>query len=1435
MKARLAISIAGILLILMSAGELRSQAQTAVNWLGGNGNWGNGADWGGGVVPNNGDGKTYDVTISNSESETVTLNLNTTISELTLGSYATLQSVAGDSLTIAGGGSFSNSGTLLFNTTGSNVTIESGGSLTNNGTLELEAAGETLSVNGATTNSSGAILYIMGGSAATFTGNVSNSGVFATGFVGGGNTVNVTGTFTNASGAILELLGSGDVVNINTLSNSGTLILDSGTTLTITGGGNGVTDVAAGTTYEIGGTFNVKNGSTTTAALAKLNSIEGSLTLSNATSNTMTPGSGTLTISNTGSIEVDNGTTLSLTGSVNNSGIFDTGFSGGKNTVTVSGTFTNNAGASVNLYSSGDVLNVHALSNSGALTIDAGATLNITGGGKGVTEVTPGSELTIQGTLDVKNGSTTTNGLANLTTVAGMLNLDNGQTNAVTPTDGVLTITSGGQLNLSDTRASSTTLSIAGGVSNSGTFTTGFDGGTNTVTVSGTFTNNTGGVLTLDAGANAGGTGTDLVSVATLNNSGTVNLVEPGATLDITGTGTLTNSGTINLTRGTLKFSGSSATLTGGGTLILGNSAGTETGVIEVGSNDTGTLTNTNDTITGHGNLGNGTLTLVNKGTINANGQVSSGALIVEPGSGGMTNTGTLEATNQGTLVLEGTFNNTGGTIEALGENGGGASATVELTAGTVINGGTLTTTMVGSNSGIIEGTGAVTLNGIANSGTYTVDAGTTTTLEGTITNSGSITLTGSTLSLGDSVTLNGGGTVVLSNSASNLITGAASGLTLTNDDTIEGAGTISKLGIVNMGTIAADQSIALILLPTSAGLNNEGTLSVSAGDTMEIGSAAGGALLNFSGTTLTGGIYAVSGTLEFGASGTSVVTDAADISLTGSGAKIVDFAGQNVLTDLATITSAGSFTLSSGANFTTAGNFTNNGKLTVNTGSQLTVTGTLSNYNSSTDTLTGGSYTVGGKLDFAGADIVTDAADITLDGDGEIVDSTNSSNGLKNLATITSAGSFTLASKANFTTAGNLTNKGKLTVESGSTLTVTGDLTNFNSSTETLASGTYTVGGTLEFTGANIVTNAANLTISGTAARILNGSANGLANFANTGTFTVTGDGNFTTGSAAFTDSGAVTVAKGSTMTVGGGNAYNQSAGTTTVDGTLSASGGINVTGGTILGAGKLSGNVTVGGNGKAPTIRAGDSGKAGLLAITGNYTQLSTATMSSFIGGTAVGTQYSQLQVGGTATLAGTLTVTLASGFTPVVGSTFTILTAGSVTGKFTNSTIAINSSEHFNVSYTSTGVVLTVVSGAAPQPNGVPRSSFTAAVSTKRRPRFVLVSGLRRRIGVPLGSRHTPIAGMGNGLAHSGTLLADWYDLGGYEGLNHSPARVRATWAQMPPVVEPVTRLPRSPENPIQSMHGILSLHMPVTSTLMRRTPVKILPPMVPRLAR
>src|SRR5258708_14791272 len=164
----------------------------------------------------------------------------------------------------------------------------------------------------------------------------------------------------------------------------------------------------------------------------------------------------------------------------------------------------------------------------------------------------------------------------------------------------------------------------------------------------------------------------------------------------------------------------------------------------------------------------------------------------------------------------------------------------------------------------------------------------------------------------------------------------------------------------------------------------------------------------------------------------------------------------------------AKTLTVANNANFRTTGNFTNAGTMTINSGSTFAVisSGNLTNYDSTTKTLTGGTYTVGGTLSAAGLDIVTDAANITLNGTGQLVNSTNNANALANLNTIASTGSLTLASNANFTAAGNLTNSGTLTVNSGSTLGVTGTLTNLSAGT--LTGGTYTVGGTMQLASAN-------------------------------------------------------------------------------------------------------------------------------------------------------------------------------------------------------------------------------------------------------------------------------------------------------------------------------------------------------------------------------
>ena len=94
---------------------------------------------------------------------------------------------------------------------------------------------------------------------------------------------------------------------------------------------------------------------------------------------------------------------------------------------------------------------------------------------------------------------------------------------------------------------------------------------------------------------------------------------------------------------------------------------------------------------------------------------------------------------------------------------------------------------------------------------------------------------------------------------------------------------------------------------------------------------------------------------------------------------------------------------------------------------------------NQSGTTLTGGTYIVSGTLQYNGANIVTDAAKITLNGASAQIVNQASANALVNLATITATGGLTLNGWPNFTTAGNFTDNGVLALGSGITFVLSG------------------------------------------------------------------------------------------------------------------------------------------------------------------------------------------------------------------------------------------------------------------------------------------------------------------------------------------------------------------------------------------------------------
>lgn len=107
--------------------------------------------------------------------------------------------------------------------------------------------------------------------------------------------------------------------------------------------------------------------------------------------------------------------------------------------------------------------------------------------------------------------------------------------------------------------------------------------------------------------------------------------------------------------------------------------------------------------------------------------------------------------------------------------------------------------------------------------------------------------------------------------------------------------------------------------------------------------------------------------------------------------------------------------------------------------------------------------------------------------------------------------------------------------------------------------------------------------------------------------------------------------------------------------------------------------------------------------LRITGNCSQTSTGTLEIVIGGRS-DSQFSRLIVGGTATLAGKLKITLSNGFVPSRGDSFQILTGKSRTGVFSQIDGAqLGNGLYVNAIYTSTAVLL-VVGDPMPTPTEI-----------------------------------------------------------------------------------------------------------------------------------
>jgi hypothetical protein len=147
------------------------------------------------------------------------------------------------------------------------------------------------------------------------------------------------------------------------------------------------------------------------------------------------------------------------------------------------------------------------------------------------------------------------------------------------------------------------------------------------------------------------------------------------------------------------------------------------------------------------------------------------------------------------------------------------------------------------------------------------------------------------------------------------------------------------------------------------------------------------------------------------------------------------------------------------------------------------------------------------------------------------------------------------------------------------------------------------------------------------------------------------------------FTNTGTVQINTNSTLIIQGPG-FIQTAGTMRVNGTLIASNGLNITGGLLTGSGTNFANISNNGT-LSPGIGLGS------FTVIGDLTQRSNATLFVQIGGYDAGSNLDFIAVSGAATFAGTLRVALTNNFAQTVtnGASFIVLTAGSISGAFTN----------------------------------------------------------------------------------------------------------------------------------------------------------------------
>ena len=479
---------------------------------------------------------------------------------------------------------------------------------------------------------------------------------------------------------------------------------------------------------------------------------------------------------------------------------------------------------------------------------------------------------------------------------------------------------------------------------------------------------------------------------------------------------------------------------------------------------------------------------------------------------------------------------------------------------------------------------------------------------------------------------------------ANSLITGATGTEKLTLS-AVNGIGAMSNAQF-DIGSVTVSGG-TMTITPNSNGVNIEELLVVNAGSTLNI---TGGPFKNFDPTTGTlSGVAAgcvcdptvgihLQGTLKFDGANVLALSFSLPLTLDGPNAKIVDQNNNNALTNLSSLGLQGKLQLENGASLSTNAGLSGN------------------NFND-LEVRSGSTLNIGGTLEFSESTVTVDASTMKVSGD------VNSLAGdAPNIVTVSTGGKLIVLGSYNQIANGNT--GAELIVSQASTVSVAGDFNNQGSSEPPFltvrGSSALNVGGSFTAS-ANAVT-----TISGSSTlsigkdltqTVLQGCA----------ICPLVPAFNLTTGSSAnvggsVNNAGTIGIDSTSSLTAKGG--FNQSGGSTLVNGVLNVAGtGANFQGGALSGTGTLNGNLTMAG-----MMMPGNP--TGTFTLNGNYTQTSAGTLAEQVGWLS-GSNANLFKVSGTATLAGTLALSLLSGYNPMVGDSFILMTFLSDTGTFSNVT--------------------------------------------------------------------------------------------------------------------------------------------------------------------